>query len=165
MVSQNKFVVGEIYYYEKRKCNNVWGKVLFEVTHKTKCFITLDGGKKYKIKYSEDYGEWISFGSYSGANRLRSKELYDKNEPEPQPEPEPEPSTPPQKNKTENLYNILGINPSSTIKQIKKAYYKLALKHHPDKNLNNKEEAEKIFKKISNAYEILSKPKKRYSFL
>jgi curved DNA-binding protein CbpA len=49
-----------------------------------------------------------------------------------------------------NYYNILGVNPTDTKEQIKKAYRKLALQHHPDKGGN----AEK-FKKISVAFEIL----------
>ena len=59
------------------------------------------------------------------------------------------------------LYEILGIEPNDDQSVIKKAYRKKAIKYHPDKNPNNKEEAEAKFKEISYAYSILSDPKKR----
>jgi DnaJ-class molecular chaperone len=53
-------------------------------------------------------------------------------------------------------YRVLGIKPSASDKEIKEAYRKLCLKYHPDRNPDNKEEAEKRFKEISEAYRILS---------
>lgn len=60
-----------------------------------------------------------------------------------------------------SYYDVLGIEPNATEKDVKKAYRKLALKWHPDKNPDQKEEAEKKFKEISEAYEVLSDKKKR----
>ncbi len=54
-----------------------------------------------------------------------------------------------------NPYFILNIKQDSSLEDIKKAYRNLALKYHPDRNRNNKDEAEKKFKEISKAYKIL----------
>lgn len=65
-------------------------------------------------------------------------------------------------NSDKSLYTILGIERGASEADIKKAYRRLALKWHPDKNSDtNKAEAEKRFKEISAAYEILSDPEKR----
>ncbi|XP_035475248.1 dnaJ homolog subfamily B member 6b isoform X2 [Scophthalmus maximus] len=58
-------------------------------------------------------------------------------------------------------YQILGVQKNATQEDIKKAYRKSALKWHPDKNPDNKDEAEKKFKELSEAYEVLSDENKR----
>ena len=63
----------------------------------------------------------------------------------------------------EDYYELLGLEKKATAEDIKKAYRKLALKWHPDKNPNNKA-AEEKFKKISEAYAVLSDPKKREEY-
>lgn len=65
---------------------------------------------------------------------------------------------------SKDLYENLGVPRDADLAVIKKAYKKLSLKHHPDKNPNNKEQAEEIFKKISFAYSILSDAKKRQDY-
>ena len=60
----------------------------------------------------------------------------------------------------EKYYKILELNTSASKDDIKRAYRRLAMKWHPDKNQDNKEEAEKRFKEISEAYDILSNPEK-----
>ena len=66
--------------------------------------------------------------------------------------------------KEEDYYDIIGIPRSADKKQIKKAYKRLAMKHHPDRNTDNKEEAEEKFKKIQKAYSILSDDQKRQAY-
>lgn len=60
-----------------------------------------------------------------------------------------------------DYYQILDIQRTASDGEIKKAYRKLALKWHPDKNPNNLEEANKRFRELSEAYEVLSDEKKR----
>ena len=59
-----------------------------------------------------------------------------------------------------DYYEILGVSKSATEKELKKAYRKLAIKHHPDKNPNDKN-AEAMFKEAAEAYEVLSDSNKR----
>ena len=60
-----------------------------------------------------------------------------------------------------SYYDYLGVSKLASKSQIKKAYKKLAIKWHPDKNPNNTKMAEEKFKEISEAYQILSDDKKR----
>jgi DnaJ family protein B protein 6 len=60
-----------------------------------------------------------------------------------------------------DYYTVLGLSRTATESDIKKAYRKMALKWHPDKNPGNQAEAEKMFKQISEAYEVLSDKQKR----
>ncbi|XP_062615197.1 dnaJ homolog subfamily B member 6-like isoform X2 [Saccostrea cucullata] len=60
-----------------------------------------------------------------------------------------------------DYYVVLEITKNASETDVKKAYRKLALKWHPDKNPDNKDEAEKRFKEISEAYEVLSDKEQR----
>jgi len=62
-----------------------------------------------------------------------------------------------------DYYNTLGVSKTATQEEIKKAFRKLARKHHPDVNPGNEAAAEK-FKEISEAYEVLSDPEKRQKY-
>jgi molecular chaperone DnaJ len=64
------------------------------------------------------------------------------------------------KSQQEDYYSLLGVHKEAPSDEIKKAYRKLAVKYHPDKNPGNSE-AEERFKEIADAYKILSDPSKR----
>jgi len=60
----------------------------------------------------------------------------------------------------ENPYHILGVSPSATLEEIKKAYRSLAMRHHPDRNTGSTAR----FNAVKLAYELLSDPKKRAEY-
>ena len=66
--------------------------------------------------------------------------------------------------KNTDYYELLNIDKNATESDIKKAYRTAAMKWHPDKNPDNKEEAEKKFKEISEAYGVLSDAEKRNNY-
>ena len=63
-----------------------------------------------------------------------------------------------------DYYEILGVSKTATDDELKKAYRKMAKKWHPDANPDNKKEAEKKFKEVNEAYEVLSNPQKRQMY-
>lgn len=63
-----------------------------------------------------------------------------------------------------DYYKILGVTRDADDKALKKAYRKLAMKYHPDKNPGDEERAQKKFTAVANAYEVLSDPEKRKTY-
>src|SRR6056297_4175147 len=63
----------------------------------------------------------------------------------------------------QDYYEVLGISKSASQDEIKKAYRKMALKYHPDKNPDDNE-AESKFKEAAEAYEILRDPQKKAKY-
>ena len=62
-----------------------------------------------------------------------------------------------------NPYEVLGVARDATDADIKKAYHKLVMKYHPDRNPDNKD-AEEKFKEVNNAFDILKDPQKRAAY-
>ena len=62
-----------------------------------------------------------------------------------------------------DYYEVLGVDKSASDDEIKKAYRKIAIKYHPDRNPNNKE-AEEKFKEAAEAYDVLRDPQKRQQY-
>jgi molecular chaperone DnaJ len=65
--------------------------------------------------------------------------------------------------KKRDYYEVLGVNRDASEEDIKKAYRRLAMKHHPDRNPDSKDSEEK-FKEAKEAYEMLSDPEKRRAY-
>lgn len=63
-----------------------------------------------------------------------------------------------------DYYDILGVNKSASADELKKAYRKQALEWHPDRHKDEKEAAEKRFKEINEAYQVLSDPQKKSAY-
>src|SRR5262245_7547756 len=64
---------------------------------------------------------------------------------------------------SQDYYELLGVNRTASAEDIKKAFRKLAMQHHPDRNPGNKE-AERKFKDVNHAYDILKDPDKRAAY-
>lgn len=64
-------------------------------------------------------------------------------------------------NHKRDYYEVLGVPHNAADQELKRAYRKLALQYHPDRNPDNKHEAEEKFKEISEAYAVLADPDKR----
>src|SRR4030066_737520 len=63
-----------------------------------------------------------------------------------------------------DYYDILGVSKSASADELKKAYRKQALEWPPDRHKDDKEAAEKRFKEINEAYQVLSDPKKKQAY-
>jgi DnaJ-class molecular chaperone len=63
-----------------------------------------------------------------------------------------------------DYYDILGVSKGASADELKKAYRKQALEWHPDRHKDDKEAAEKRFKEINEAYQVLSDPQKRSAY-
>lgn len=64
---------------------------------------------------------------------------------------------------SQDYYSVLGVSKTASADELKKAYRKLALKYHPDRNPDDKE-AEEKFKEVNNAYQVLGDPEKRQRY-
>ncbi len=63
-----------------------------------------------------------------------------------------------------DFYEVLGVSSTASVDEVKSAYRKAALKWHPDRNPENKAEAEEKFREATEAYTVLSDPQKREMF-
>ncbi|MBT8106636.1 MAG: DnaJ domain-containing protein, partial [Gammaproteobacteria bacterium] len=63
-----------------------------------------------------------------------------------------------------DYYDVLGVSKSASADEIKKAYRRLAMKHHPDRNKDDSGAGEKKFKEAKEAYEVLSNDDKRSAY-
>ena len=64
----------------------------------------------------------------------------------------------------EDHYSLLGVSRDASSIQIKEAFRDLAMKWHPDKNLEKKEQCQQVFQRLSNAYSVLINKDKRMEY-
>jgi molecular chaperone DnaJ len=67
-------------------------------------------------------------------------------------------------NQKRDYYEVLGVSPNAGEQELKSAYRRLALQHHPDRNPGSKEASEERFKEITEAYSVLADPQKRAAY-
>ena len=63
-----------------------------------------------------------------------------------------------------DYYEVLGVDKNASEAEIKKAFRKMVLKYHPDRNRDNPKEAEEKMKEVNEAYSVLSDPKKKAQY-
>ena len=63
-----------------------------------------------------------------------------------------------------DYYEVLGVKKGADDAEIKKAYKRLAMKYHPDRNAGDKVGAEQKFKEVRKAYDVISDPQKRSTY-
>lgn len=102
----------------------------------------------------------IDFEAMKGWDRERCTRFFEAGGMDVPPPPPELPRAP----DTEDYYELLGVQRDAKDADIKKAYHKLAIKWHPDKNPGRKEEAERVFKAIAEAYQVLSDATARASY-
>ena len=66
--------------------------------------------------------------------------------------------------RSDQLYQLLGLNPSASGAEVKKAYRKMALKYHPDKTKLDADVAAEKFKQVAVAHKVLLDPAKREAY-
>lgn len=106
----------------------------------------------------------INFEKMRHWDAERTREFFENGGIDPQPLPHSQGKRPPSPPSTEDYYELLGLARNATDVELKKAYRKAAIKHHPDKNPDNRELAERNFKMIAEAFEVLSDPQKRATY-
>ena len=67
-------------------------------------------------------------------------------------------------NHKRDYYEVLDVTREASEQEIKTAYRRLAMQHHPDRNPDRKEESEEKFKEITEAYSVLADPQKRAAY-
>ncbi|OAO18220.1 dnaj-like protein [Blastocystis sp. ATCC 50177/Nand II] len=151
---------------------------LCELYTKTKEYKEAHGHCEYVIQHKKEMGESVDVSEavcneatallaedkYDEAIRLLSDALKEDQRNQKLREKLSEAETAQKRSKEKDYYKILGVKRDASQKEIKKAYRKLALKWHPDKHKEDKEEAEEKFKEIAEAYEILSNEESRAKY-
>uniref|UniRef100_A0A8I3WNW9 DnaJ homolog subfamily C member 21 n=1 Tax=Callithrix jacchus TaxID=9483 RepID=A0A8I3WNW9_CALJA len=116
--------------------------------------------RRRRARWLTQCGRRAPAGGEDSQRRCRRRRFSRSQDPDPDPVPGPSASRPPGR-AMKCHYEALGVRRDASEEELKKAYRKLALKWHPDKNLDNAAEAAEQFKLIQAAYDVLSDPQER----